>query len=171
MELSNQSASSDGRDRWAEARDLSQSGLAIARGRGNTSLLMALRLLSAESSSRIGEGVAAGAEMLAAFNEHSEPSLELVAEANRVAGALYAAQGNDIAAGVAFDRARRVFEAIGHAYDAGQLPAGEGQRSIKEAESGPESFEELPGIAICRAAALFDQANRADLLGLNSWSC
>ena len=84
---------------------------------------MRLRLLSAECSGRLGDLERAGYDLVAAWSEDPEPSLELVAESNRVVGELLTIQGDGRGAAAAVKRARRVLMAIGHAHDAARLTA------------------------------------------------
>ncbi len=143
------------------ARDVMEKAIEDVAKVGDRELLMRLRLLGAEAAARLGDLSAAGLEFQQAATEHSDPSLELVSELNRVAGLLLAANGDHDAAYVAVARTRRVLLAIGHTRAAEELPAPADDDLWPPTDV---SRLERADVTISRAAALFDQSARADLL-------
>ena len=149
-------------DRAADATELSTTGLQLAEQIGDRSLKMRLRLLRAEAAARAGDFEAAAADYQEAALEHTDPSLELVAECNRVSSLLLAASGDVDAAAPGFERGRRVLMGIGHTRAAAEIQAPE---SAPLSATANTRSSERADVTAARAAALFDQAARADLLG------
>ncbi len=149
-------------DRAAAATELSTAGLELADEIGDRSLKMRLRLLRAEAAARAGDFEAAATDYQEAAFEHADPSLELVAECNRVGSLLLVASGDVDAATPGFDRGRRVLMGIGHARAAAEIQAPE---SAPPSGTANARSSERADVTAGRAAALFDQAARADLLG------
>jgi hypothetical protein len=147
------------RQRLDEAKETCEAGMGFAASVGDQSLIMRLRLLHAEASARSGDIATAGRSLQAAALGHRDPSLELLAEYYRVSSQLLTAEDDPIAAAPGFERGRRILTAIGHTRAAGEIPA-----APAEAHQ-PEPSLERPDVTTARAAALFNQAARADLLG------
>jgi len=144
------------------ARAIADAVLADALRVGDRELAVRLRLLRAEAAARAGDFEAAATDYQEAVLEHTDPSLELVAECNRVSSLLLTASGDADAAAPGSERSRRVLMGIGHARAAAE---------IQTPQSAPPSgtvnarSSERADVTAARAAALFDQAARADLLG------
>ena len=149
-------------DRAAAATELSTAGLELAERIGDCSLKMRLRLLRAEAAARVGDFETAARDFQEGALEHTDPSLELVAECNRVSSLLLAASGDVDAAAPGFERGRRVLMGIGHARAAAEIQSPESPPL--SGTVNPRSSERAD-VTAARAAALFDQAARADLLG------
>jgi DNA-binding NtrC family response regulator len=141
------------------ALSYSSSALLDAEKVGDQELIMRLRLLHAEAAGLTGDLAAAGRSLQAAALGHRDPSLELLAEYYRVSSQLLTADGDPTAAGPGFERGRRILTAIGHTRAAGELPPETGPELTP---TGPAS--ERSDVTTARAAALFNQAARADLL-------
>ncbi|HEX6213064.1 MAG TPA: sigma-54 dependent transcriptional regulator [Methylomirabilota bacterium] len=121
---------------------------------------MRLRLLHAEAAAMLGQLETAATELHAAATEHPDPSLELVAEWNRVVGRALCAAGDQTAGRPALERTIRVLDAIGHARAARELA----ERSAAAAAPGPAGADTRIDVTLGAAAALIDQAARPDLL-------
>ena len=149
-------------DRATDATELSTAGLQLAEQIGDRSLKMRLRLLRAEAAARTGDFEAAATDYQEAALEHADPSLELVAECSRVSSLLLAASGDVDAAAPGSQRSRRVLMGIGHARAAAEIQA---PQSAPPSGTVNARSSERADVTAARAAALFDQAARADLLG------
>ncbi len=99
-----------------------------------------------------------GESLQAAALGHKDPSLELLAEYYRVSSQLLAADGDQAAAAPGFERGRRILTAIGHTHAASDLP----DLAVPEAPVAHPATERSD-VTTARAAALFNQAARADL--------
>ena len=144
-----------------KARALADSVLTDAVAVGDRELIVRLRLLRAEAAALAGDLDTAASDFQAAALEHADPSLELVAECNRVGGLLLAASGDIDAAGPRLDRSRRGLLGIGHSRAAGEIQP----HPDRPATTDVARPSERADVTAARAAALFDQAARADLLG------
>jgi len=143
-----------------DAKETCAVGLTFAASVGDQSLIMRLRLLHAEACGRAGDIPAAGKSLQAAALGHKDPSLELLAEYYRVSSQLLAADGDQAAAAPGLERGRRILTAIGHTHAASDLPA----PAVPEAAVAHPATERSD-VTTARAAALFNQAARADLIG------
>ena len=146
----------------SKARAIVDEALNDATKVGDRELIVRLRLLRAEAAARAGDFENAANDFQQAALEHTDPSLELVAECNRVSSLLLTASGDIDAARPGFERSRRVLRGIGHARAAGEI-------QVPDAPASPDNLtaisSERADVTAARAAALFDQAARADLLG------
>jgi tetratricopeptide (TPR) repeat protein len=123
-------------------------------------LVIRLRLLMAEIATKTGQLEGACKELQRASAGHSDPSLEVLAEVNRVKSLLLSASGEADAAGVTIARTRRVFVAIGHQRAAAELPVDTYTSSLSMAPGSNENAH----VTLSRAAALFELSARAELV-------
>jgi DNA-binding NtrC family response regulator len=148
------------KNQLTEALRQSEDALTDAGLVGDQELIMRLRLLHAEACGRAGDIPAAGRSLQAAALGHKDPSLELLAEYYRVSSQLLVADGDEAAASPGFERGRRILTAIGHTRAASDLPT----FAVPEAHVAHPATERSD-VTTASAAALFNQAARADLLG------
>jgi DNA-binding NtrC family response regulator/tetratricopeptide (TPR) repeat protein len=138
---------------------LAQEALKDAIRMDDRELIVRLRLLLAEIATRTGQLQRASQELQRATVGHADPSLEILAELNRVKGLLLSASGEADAAEVIIARTKRVFLAIGHQRAAAELPVERHPCSVSK------SFSEKGHVTLSRAAAIFELSPRADLVG------
>jgi DNA-binding NtrC family response regulator len=148
------------KNQLTEALRQAEAALIDAERVGDQELTMRLRLLHAEACGRAGDILAAGRSLQAAALGHKDPSLELLADYYRVSSQLLVADGDQTAAGSGFERGRRILLGIGHTRAASDLPT----LAVPEAPVAHPATERSD-VTTARAAALFNQAARADLLG------
>ena len=178
------------RVKWLYLTDQAEAGITIAleaipriKRMSDRTLLERMRLLAAEGLGRVGRA-ADGARMMAeAVRDNSDPPLELMAEAERVAGRL-TAHHDRAAAASHFGRADRILRSVGNLTACAEVqrdarePAersalgafntggrGGAAAVVREAPPDPSSDRRPPAATITeRIAALVDLAAHPPLL-------
>jgi len=157
------------RARWLLRVNRPQQALATAEDAlphiertADRNLLVRMQLAAAEALGACGRPLDGATLLAAALHRHAEPALDIVGEAARVAGCL--AVDDRAAAHDHFQRAIRIFDAIGH-----RTARADTERLAAAATGGaawsPEPTSVSPARAVESAAALTYLAKHPPLLG------
>ncbi len=108
------------RVKWLYRTDQAEAGVAVAMDAipriermADRNLLERMKLLAAEGLGRIGRTTDGARLMADAINANSDPPLEMMAEASRVAGRL-TARDDPVASASHFDRSSRILTSVGN---------------------------------------------------------